>query len=399
MKIHYIVAFYLGDRGTASVNNLLIADRYYLIKKHLSALKSLELPAITKITFVVSHYNTEIDNYVPKIIEEEAGDLKIDLRFRKNEGYSYAAWNDVINEDLSNNVETDYYFLFEDDYVPNIDYFYQPYVDEVTSDKIGYVCQRYIENHASASIGLLSYEAALKNFNKNGSVFDILSNDESYSGAIDNQVHYLDSIKKLGYLCVDVCKTCFQIFLDRKHFVFYGQRKGLVPIVPISTLDWKLHLRDNTVAKFRLLSEVEDWEETYNRCNNIRGTRAKSFSKNPNVFTAEESIKYFKENAKNIWIIYDTDKPDYIISYVKIGKNKKENTFQFHVVKPWKYANYSNVIFNFFQWYIKEYDEKTFISKVSTNNDYLIDILTRFGFTNEITINNILTMKYVHTQE
>lgn len=70
MRIHYIVAFYLGDRGTPPVNEYLQQDRYHYVKKHIEVLNSLELPHIHKATFIINEYKKEIDNNVGQIVKQ-----------------------------------------------------------------------------------------------------------------------------------------------------------------------------------------------------------------------------------------------------------------------------------------------------------------------------------------
>jgi hypothetical protein len=252
MSIHYIVAVYLGNHGSEAVNKLLQADKYHFIKKHLKCLSEYKVDDITKVTFVVNQHEDKEDLEILKITQDQSLNIPIEVIFRENTGYSYAAWNKVVTDSIKNNELFDYYFLIEDDYLPNQDYFYQPFVDAV-KENTAYVCQAWRANHAAISNGLLvgkSAEHILKHY---PTVFNVKTENASYYVGIYNQVNFLSYAKDLGMNFTDVCETSLQVYLNKSEFCFYGCSNGPALIIPESNLSW-----DGFVIEERHWLNIED---------------------------------------------------------------------------------------------------------------------------------------------
>ena len=257
MKIHYIVAVYLGNHGSDFVNKLLQADKYHFIKKHLECLSKYKVDDITKVTFVVNQHEEKEDLEILKISQNQLLNIPIEVVFRENTGYSYAAWNKGVTDSIKNNESFDYYFLIEDDYIPNCDYFYQTFIDAV-KENTAFVSQVWRTNHAAISNGLLVGKAANKILENYPTVFNVNTENTSYYTGVCNQVNFLSYAKDLGMNFTDVCETSLQVYLHVNHFCFYGCVNGDVLIMPESTLQW-----DGIVVEERHWRNIEDKDDKW----------------------------------------------------------------------------------------------------------------------------------------
>jgi hypothetical protein len=382
MNIHYIVAFYLGPRDTLPVNDFLIEDRYHYVKKHIECLKKFCCKDITKITFVVSEYDKKIDSKVDEVVKKHKGSLPIEVFHRENIGFSYAAWNDVMMKSLNDKEDFDYCFLIEDDYIPNCDYFYTPFTD-LFDDKTAFVCQVWNVNHPSVSNGVFSYNIAKKLKEKYGSIFKLVSDDDSYSGGVENQIHYIDYARQEKYYFTDVRKTSLQIFLDRNHFVFFGNPKGEILIVPESTRDWKLALRDEKEGKWRNLkgNELPD-ELLILKLNKIRNSRANEFSKNPIHTSQEEAEEFFFKNFKNSYVIYnESNNPHAYIVFME--ETKEEAKMVFHITKRWDGQTYLHKLSSVINWWVGSKKVKRLYCEIAEKNEFLLSSAIGLGFNKE----------------
>ena len=179
--IHYIVAVWLGPRRVQPVNN-----PYAYLRHQLYFLKNSK--SIDKTTFVVNHYDTELEKEIEPIIASFG--VKANVIYRKNLGCSYAAFQEAIIQ----NLEYDYHFLIEDDCVPTDDNFLVPYLNEMREDAIFSTAMRAgtVEGN-----GLLSGKFAKKVYSKRGVVFKLCDSIE-YGDCQWNQLHFLDYLKEMG---------------------------------------------------------------------------------------------------------------------------------------------------------------------------------------------------------
>jgi hypothetical protein len=382
MKIHYIVAFYLGPRETLPVNDFLIKDRYHYVKKHIECLKKFRCEDITKITFVISEYDKQIDNNVDKVVKKHSGFLPIEVFHRENIGFSYAAWNDVMIKSLNDKEDFDYCFLIEDDYIPNQDYFYRPFTD-LFDNKTAFVCQVWNEDHPSVSNGVFSYSIAKKLKENYGNVFKLVSTDDSYSGGVKNQIHYIDYAKQDKYCFADIRKTSLQIFLDRDYFCFFGNPKGEIVIVPESTRDWQQAVRDEKEGKWRNLKMDESYSELLIlKLNKIRNHRAVEFSKNPVKKTDEEAEEYFSENFKNSYVIYDeSNEPHAYIVFTQ--KTEEKAKMCFHISKRWDGQTFLYKLSNVINWWVDSKKVKKLYCEIAEKNEFLLSSAIALGFNKE----------------
>ena len=167
MKINYVVAFYIASE-VHRTNVFWKSDYYYALKLHLKQLETLNLPDITKATFVLNNEDPHILENMKKIISQEYNNkIPIELKSRKNWGRSYGAWEYQLRSQLYE--DFDYYFVIEDDFFPAKDEFYKYFIDKV-DDNTGMVCQLY-NGHPVISNSLIVNTACKHIYEKYGEIF------------------------------------------------------------------------------------------------------------------------------------------------------------------------------------------------------------------------------------
>lgn len=330
MKIHYIVAFYLGDRLTKSCDVLLKKDRYHYVKKHIENLNKYKIDDITQATFVIASYDKKIDEGVKKIIEEFPCKIPIKLLYIKNGGGSYTAWGKAIQEVLKE--DFDYHFLVEDDYVPVADYFYKPFVERC-GPNTAYVCQFWIDNHASVSNGLFSDKVAKDLKNKFGSVFDCINDRADWPGMVLNQISFLNFAKTAGYEFADVSKYCHP-FLERENFIkVFGNKYGKVLLAPESSVDWVDGMKE--AKGYSFTKELS--EENIMSMNKIRNHRAKNYSKDPTNYSDVDAEKYFEKTKRSTCVLFDDNQ---IAGYIGYTAKDDVLTIRPHIAFRWDGKTY-----------------------------------------------------------
>jgi hypothetical protein len=247
----YVVCFYFGHRRAPITNNLLLRDKYILVKRHLDFIKKYlnDCEKLNNIYFMINSTRQNDDGSQSTIerleIEEIVNSYGLDnviLVQRKNIDFSYGAWNEAIL--LGMNSESEYAFLSEDDYIPKDTNFYEYFIKKFDSDT-AYVCQLYIANgaarkkvHAAMSSGFISYEKAKSVYEQYGSVLKLVNKhddniDTSYHLGQVNQVDFLDYFH--DYKITDVSEETFSVFLDIHNTqTSHGNLNGVELIVPIT---------------------------------------------------------------------------------------------------------------------------------------------------------------------
>ena len=188
MKINYVVVFYITD-GAFRHNLYHHIDKFFAVKAHVDMINRLSiLTDIVKATFIVNRSDYIKDGYVEQIIEDynkkhnrtvTPHTIPVEVKYRDNWGRSYGAWEYHIRQSLHENY--DFYFLTEDDYIPNIHYnkfasraedrfFYKPFLEKFT-DNTAFVCGLWSANHAAVSYGLYSANICKTTFDKYGEIF------------------------------------------------------------------------------------------------------------------------------------------------------------------------------------------------------------------------------------
>lgn len=243
-KVNYIVANYIGPMRTYSnYQNIFNRDPLHFLKKHLNFIQTAKIDDLVA-TFV---FNDDIDDEIKKAILLLATNSNAEMIFRKNSGFSYGIWNDIIVDHIN---DYDYFFLIEDDYLPSKKDFLQHFIKR-TSDSVAFVCgmieeasnKRYPDRVSadqepfcfpSISNGLITAESCKKILENHDSVFKINLNND-YSSAYNNQIYFCKYFTDLGFKLTDILDEFSSPYYDatRKCIKVYGHNKEslLEPII------------------------------------------------------------------------------------------------------------------------------------------------------------------------
>lgn len=238
-KINYIVANYIGNnRRYKSYRDIFSVNPLFFFKRHIEFFNANNIPEI-ECTFV---FNDDISEQLKKEILDLTNN-KHEVIFRKNAGFSYGAWDQIIKMNLE---KYDYFFLIEDDYLPTTSDFLQPFMKSMTDDT-AYVCglvewspTHYLSSNCkpflfpSISNGLLSAAAAkhvLKTFNE----LFMIGHGNDYQSGFKNQVFFAKHFNDLNYSIKDILSEYRSDFFDSGHnnIVIYGDKNSIAPIEPI----------------------------------------------------------------------------------------------------------------------------------------------------------------------
>ena len=149
---NYIVAVWTGNRRR--IDQEYEDDRTFYIKKQIEQLQNLN-HNISQVTFVINENpdeSLEVKNYIDNI-PNKIKDTDIVILRRPNIGMSYGAWA-YAYEKYTNRF--DYYLVTEDDYIPFIDNFDKILIELLHEKQLGYLCGVYLDEHAGASVGVMS---------------------------------------------------------------------------------------------------------------------------------------------------------------------------------------------------------------------------------------------------
>jgi hypothetical protein len=211
--INYIVAFNISTHRVNAYVEMFESDPLYFIKIHRDFLNTCINTHITMGTFVI---NDDVDDDTKKQIIDCVNQCKIPTRvvFRENVGFSYGSWNDIIMETID---DYDYFFMIEDDYVPDKKDFYIPFINRM-SDNIPYVCGLVIENpyHAAHSNGMISKKACKRVLENNENLFCDLECGDKH-GAVKTQISFLTNFRNLGYEFADTTDEFFTKHVSNYH--------------------------------------------------------------------------------------------------------------------------------------------------------------------------------------
>jgi len=235
MSVHYIVALFPG----ADPNKIYQSSRS-VFEAHTRAISaSSSFSEISKVSFAVnmtdSHRHGPV---VKKAFKDSIHGMrpKTQLVLRPNWGFSYGAWQDVIQSEAEENYD---FFLIESDYLPSGE-FLAPFKAELTSD-VGFVAQKISSApslHASVSNGYLSNswaKMAIKSFGTVFSIYPFLLSRSDYMIGCENQLTFLNFIRELGGKITEVNPnlSCLYWNSDLQKIIELGRSGGWAPIKPI----------------------------------------------------------------------------------------------------------------------------------------------------------------------
>jgi hypothetical protein len=230
VKLHYVVACYLGRRRNPHVEN---SETY--LREHLSFIRRSKV--IDRATIVLNSESLEQTARCVEIMQT-FGAQNTNLIVRDNIGFSYGAWNDCVRAYLD--FDSEYFFLVEDDYIPASDEFASVFFDKM-SPTTGYVASIYDTSapegaHASMSIGLLSASAAVDARNLYGEPLRVVGGEDDhffYETAERNQVAFLNNIIGAGYSVASAGDTARMPFVRFGKIIVAGNQSARDCIVPI----------------------------------------------------------------------------------------------------------------------------------------------------------------------
>ena len=138
--INYVVACWLGSRGSKKYSKIVEDDKFFFIKQHLNFLSDYTKDDIEKVTFVINSRPDEDIETVEKFFSDVKlnNNIKIEYLFRDNKDSnglirgSYGAWNHAMVKDISNNTNVENFLLFEDDYILVDENCVKPFVERST---------------------------------------------------------------------------------------------------------------------------------------------------------------------------------------------------------------------------------------------------------------------------
>ena len=185
--INYIIAFNISEHRAPSYVSKFEDDPLFFIRIHKEFLDTCGGTHISMGTFVI---NDDLEKETKEKITQLVAECKIPTTvvFRENSAFSYGIWNDTIINTID---DYNYFFMIEDDYVPDAKDFYVPFVER-TNDDTPYVCglMLYQPTHAAHSNGIVSQKACKKVMEINESLFDELIGENKHS-AIHTQLFFL----------------------------------------------------------------------------------------------------------------------------------------------------------------------------------------------------------------
>lgn len=248
-KLNYVVTCFMGERRLKTVS-----EPEYFIRKHLNFLQD-HKSDVARVTLILNTDNSEEEDRLRKVVSEfEPYYTELKIMVRENKGFSYAAWNHVMNDCIENNEGFTEYFLLEDDYVPATVDFIEKYESKI-DDRTGYVCQR-ISNltlgnlfnfpiHPGVSCGLMPAKPAEEAYKEFGSVLVTFETNTYDAESLDAQTYFLDNITgKLKYTLKDSSSFSSVIF---------------VHVFPKSVRGWSL-MEYSDPSLPRVIEPVIEWE-------------------------------------------------------------------------------------------------------------------------------------------
>lgn len=204
-NINYIVVFYIGpNRNYHSYQQKFKTDPMFFADKHVEFLNTCQNTNIKKASFV---FNDDINddlkimatNTVSKIESMET-----EIIFRKNCGYSYGAWRDVVIKNIN---DFDYFFLIEDDSLPVNSNFYEYFVEKCNDEYP--IIATYVKEHqpgkfhAASSNSLVKADVCRKVIQTSGELF-FVNQSNRLEDAWDTQTRFYDHFTNLGYKMTDI---------------------------------------------------------------------------------------------------------------------------------------------------------------------------------------------------
>lgn len=209
ININYIVVMYIGKRGISNPGELgylqyeekFKTDPLFFAKIHRDFLSTCVDGKITKATFV---FNDDISDDIKNsaLNEIKLSNMNYEVIFRKNNGFSYGAWNDIIMKNLNDH---DYFFMIEDDCIPLETDFYEYFIECCTLETP--IVATYVSPnppiHAASSNSIVRADVCREILDKTGKLF-FVNNSNSLSDAWNTQTYFFKYFTENGYKMRDI---------------------------------------------------------------------------------------------------------------------------------------------------------------------------------------------------
>lgn len=216
--VNYVVALYGGKRRHYHLTPILD-----FAKKQVEFLKQ-KPKHITQVSFVFNESDNPEDQAAIEYLSNINLPIPHSIRIRENTGFSYGAWNAVIN---STKNDFDYTFLIEDDYIPTKTDFIDYFLSKIKDDTI-YVCCLYRSDHAALASGLFINKHAFT------PAFKLIDNNSYSYGAYENQIHFLRLYQNEGFKIEDITDIAHTEFLNvTRQSILYGDQSKPFIMGPI----------------------------------------------------------------------------------------------------------------------------------------------------------------------
>lgn len=200
--IDYIVSCYFGPRRLLITSNCYKNDKLFFLKAHVEMINKFKSDQIHNVIFTLNSDDPTDVELMDEFIKTVKCRVPVKYIIQPNIGFSYSAWEKAIIKYIDDPV--DHYFLIEDDYVPNIDHFYNYFLSKMNSPYVGYVCELVFENHPAGPNGIIRADICREIFNEKGVIFDVNRNAKIYHDGENNQRYYLNFLLDRGYIIKDI---------------------------------------------------------------------------------------------------------------------------------------------------------------------------------------------------
>lgn len=237
--INYIPVIYIGpNRDYASYQEKFKTDPMFFARTHVDFLNKCVDTNIKRATFV---FNDDISEELQNLAIETVSQIKTmeaEIIFRRNNGYSYGAWNDVVKKNLD---EFDYFFLIEDDSIPLEPTFYEHFVERCTLEYP--FISTYISEHepgkfhAACPNGIIRADVCKEILQKYNELF-VVNNSNRLPDAWDTQIKFLNLFTESGYGMRDILdkySTPHNLNCNINDIRIFGNPEfpyNIVPIIP-----------------------------------------------------------------------------------------------------------------------------------------------------------------------
>lgn len=234
MKIGYIVACWMGERRTQIEAQA--EDRYFLIRRHIKALCTLN-HNIDSVVFSINSDKPTSDGaldyqYITGLVKRsklKSHVKSVKVVVRENQGYSYGGYDQHLRTTLK---DMDFTFCIEDDYEPKADFFEMPFVRKLLEAKEETVmCAQQCSHHGD------KWHASISNGVIDNDLYRSIPNNtvlEKKKGADWYQLFFMHDYEIEGMKIIDLSEEFTSIFYNHKReLVNYGKRDGTTLIVPI----------------------------------------------------------------------------------------------------------------------------------------------------------------------